>query len=191
MMIILSSIIGGILIFSVLLFLVSLKIAREIIVPIEERAEKERSYARHIAHELKTPLSVIRSDLELALALPDETRERISSVMEEVDTMGSTVDDLLLLSVSEAGLLQHSVDIAKITTELIAKSPENMTWDIQNTGTPPLIDADERLLRTLLKNLIANVHAHAIPGTPATVRFESSGFTFENSTEDIPDTVRK
>ncbi len=65
-----SSLVLGILAFSVALFFISLSFARRVIRPIEELAERERAYARHIAHELKTPLAVAKSDLQLAVADP-------------------------------------------------------------------------------------------------------------------------
>ncbi len=67
---VLSSLVLGILAFSILLFFISLSFARRVIRPIEELADRERAYARHIAHELKTPLAVAKSDLQLALADP-------------------------------------------------------------------------------------------------------------------------
>ena len=160
------------------------------IAPIEERAERERAYARHIAHELKTPLAVVQSDLELARAMPDEVTERIDSVMSEVAAMSSLVDDLLLLSVGESGIVKQAVDIAQITAELIEKSGNGIQWDIIKEGAA-FVDADPRLLQTLLKNLIANVRAHAIPDTPVVVRFDAQGFSFENRAENIPDSVKK
>lgn len=68
---ILTSMFLGVLAFSVALFFISLAFSRKVIRPIEELAERERAYARHIAHELKTPLAVAKSDIQLALAVKE------------------------------------------------------------------------------------------------------------------------
>ncbi|MFB0964292.1 MAG: histidine kinase dimerization/phospho-acceptor domain-containing protein, partial [Patescibacteria group bacterium] len=94
------SLLLGVLALSVVLFFISLSFARKVIRPIEELAERERAYARHIAHELKTPLAVAKSDIQLALAVKEGAEEHLKSAVSEIGMMRDTVDDLLLFSAS-------------------------------------------------------------------------------------------
>ncbi len=187
----LTSLFLGVLVFSVLLFFVSRKIARGVIRPIEELADRERAYARHIAHELKTPLSVIRSELELARAIPAEGEGRILSALEEADAMRGCVDDLLLLAVSEGGISKESLDLVAAIRVELAKNAENDTvsWKIETPAEDVRIVADPRLVRTYLRNVFANVRAHALPGTLAEIRVSESRLTVANRSGKLPKEV--
>jgi len=50
---------------SVIIYFVSYFLAKFTIKPIEENNKKLKEYNHNLAHELKTPLAVIKSDLEL------------------------------------------------------------------------------------------------------------------------------
>jgi len=192
---ILLSIMCGILLFSVLLFIAAINISKKVIRPIEGLAERERAYARHIAHELKTPLSVVKSDLELLLADPSETKERITDSIDEIRTMCTTVDDLLLLGAAgEMGLQKEPTNLRVCVQEAIDKHGKNgsIQWEIkgdENNGIE--VDADSRLLRTLLKNIITNVQTHATQNTQAIVRFEEGQIVFENEAKKVDSEVMK
>lgn len=108
--------------FSVALFFISLSFARRVIRPIEELAERERAYARHIAHELKTPLAVAKSDIQLALVVKEGAKEHLESAVAEIGMMRDTVDDLLLFSTSGALANTESVDLGKILQATIHRS---------------------------------------------------------------------
>lgn len=73
----------GLFFFSILLFVVSYRIAKDSLKPLEEAMERSRSYNRYMAHELKTPIAVISSNLELA--------KRSKDMMSYVD---SSLDEL-------------------------------------------------------------------------------------------------
>lgn len=108
--------------FSVVLFFISLSFARKVIRPIEELAERERAYARHIAHELKTPLAVAKSDIQLALAVEEGARDHLESAIAEIGMMRDTVDDLLLFSASGALAKTEPTDLRAVLDETLART---------------------------------------------------------------------
>ena len=59
-----------------------------------------------MAHEIRTPLTAIRADMELSLAdrrTPEEQREATVSRIEEVDKLTRLTGQLLMLARAEAG----------------------------------------------------------------------------------------
>ena len=172
--------------FSLLLFVISLRIARDVIRPIEELADRERAYARHIAHELKTPLAVAKSDIQLAMAMSGEDSDsHMRSAIAEIGAMRDTVDDLLLFSASGSIAKKESVDPLAILTPRISASGSPERFVITKDGdAPATIEADPRLLATLLRNLVSNSVVHAPAGAEISVRFGSDGFVFSNPAPD-------
>jgi signal transduction histidine kinase len=63
---------------------------------MREANEKLKSYNHNLAHELKTPLSVIKSNLELLSLEYDE--DLVKSSQEEIENMKNITDSLLFLS---------------------------------------------------------------------------------------------
>jgi two-component system OmpR family sensor kinase/two-component system sensor histidine kinase BaeS len=126
-----------------------------------------------IAHELRTPLSVMQANLEAMEdgVLPLEVDE-ISSLHEETVLLGRLVADLHLLSVAEAGQLKlepMEVDPG----ELIQKSAERLMQTAQNGGvdlkieTPAnlrSIQVDAGRISQVIGNLISNSLRYTNPG---------------------------
>lgn len=189
---ILASLFFGILSFSFILFFISLSFARKVIRPIEEIAERERAYARHIAHELKTPLAVAKSDLQLALAEKETSEERIRSAVSEIGAMRDTVDDLLLFSSSGSLAKTVPVSLEKVLEELLSKVEASERFEIsKNPEAPETVDSDPKLVSTLFRNLVSNALVHAPADSKISVRFTKDGFAFENSAPDAdPKVIR-
>lgn len=98
--------------FAFLLYVVAYRIALLTIEPIEEARLYAESYARSLAHEMKTPLAVIQSDLELARLAKNKTKTLVSA-SSEVTNLRQVVDSLLMLSVKQK-IQKQSLDIISI-----------------------------------------------------------------------------
>ena len=75
---------------------------------LEAALQREREFVADAGHELRTPLALLRTELELALrhgGSPTELREAIRSSSEEVDRLAQLAEDLLLIARSEEGRL--------------------------------------------------------------------------------------
>ena len=75
-----------------------------IVRPLEESARKQKQFVADAGHELKTPLSVIATNmdiLELGLADQPEEQEWIDSTNRQVSNMRQLVNDLIVLSKME------------------------------------------------------------------------------------------
>ncbi len=75
---------------------------------LEAALQRERQFVADAGHELRTPLALLRTELELALrhgGSPEDLREAIKSSSEEVDRLAQLAEDLLLIARSEEGRL--------------------------------------------------------------------------------------
>jgi heavy metal sensor kinase len=140
---------------------------------LEEAILSSKQFVADASHELRTPLSVMRGELEnLAqdAALRGETRERLGSVLEEVDRLADIVEGLLALSRLDVGE-SHSqwvrVDLAALAAET-ADQMSLLALDKHLSVTCQCED-DVTVLgdRSRLKQLVVNLLDNAIKYTPA------------------------
>jgi signal transduction histidine kinase len=81
-------------------------LTRKSIEPIERNLSYMRRFMADAAHELRTPLAVVRSRAEVALASGDDStrqREALAAIEREAIGLGRIVEDLLLLARSDSG----------------------------------------------------------------------------------------
>ena len=80
----------------------------EMLARLESALARERDFVADAGHELRTPLALLRTELELALRHAEsdaELREAVRRSAEEVDRLTQLADDLLLIAGSERGKL--------------------------------------------------------------------------------------
>ena len=78
---------------------------------LDESFQRVREFTLHASHELKTPLTLMRSEIETAIqsaAIPAPERERFTSLLEEVERLTEIVDGLTFLTKADAGLLNFA-----------------------------------------------------------------------------------
>lgn len=91
---------------------------------LESSFRIQRNFINDAGHELRTPITIIRGHLELMGDDPEEQRETIALVMDELDRMNRFVEDLLLLANAERPdfLLFQMVELRGFTEELFTKA---------------------------------------------------------------------
>lgn len=149
---------------------------------LQQSREREQQWLADIAHELRTPLAVLRGELE---ALQDGVRQNspaaIRSLQDEVTHLNRLIDDLHLLSISESGQLslnRQNVDLVELL-QTVASSHQSALLQRQlplTLAVPESLPAyiDEHRLRQVLDNLIVNVQRYATPGD-VELRAEAAG----------------
>lgn len=131
---------------------------------LQESFLSQRRFLSDASHELRTPMTVVRGQLEL-LAMDVESlpgRRSMSIAMEELDRMGRIVEDLLLLARLDEGmsLARDSVEVELVVGEALLRGML-AAGDVRVQVAPELCvlgDAD-RLLQ-VLTNLITNAVKH-------------------------------
>ena len=129
--------------------------------------EREQQFASNAAHELRTPLSVMKINLHnLAKSMTDK-KDALENIQKDTDRMIHVVNQILLLSRTSPELFKMQlgrvdvVDIAqKVITDLYSKI-EDKGQEISLEGDAAFLMSTEFTLYTLLQNLIANACAYS------------------------------
>ena len=176
----------GLFFFSILLFIVSYRIAKDSLKPLEEAMEQSRSYNRYMAHELKTPIAVISSNLELAKRSKDPM-SYVDSSMDELSGMKSSIEKLLFLSGKEFQLKMEKTDISKITEGLLTElsklfGREDLVW--KNDFTSKTVATDPAFFRLLARNCLENIFKYSKSGEVRIISTKES-IIFENPADSI------
>jgi len=149
---------------------------------LETANQELEAFSYSVSHDLRAPLRTI-DGFSLALyedfgdKLNDEGRDYIHRVRNGVQRMGQLIDALLQLSrVTRTDLVRETTDLAalarSIATDLKASDPDrNVRFEIP--GTPVLAQADPRLLRVALENLLGNAFKFTAKTPNAVIRFDT------------------
>ena len=138
---------------------------------LESALARERTFVADAGHELRTPLALLRGELELALhhaESPAELEEAVRLSIAEVDRLAQLADALLLIARSEGGGLPLQVE--KLDANALATSVVNrFAWRAQEAGkllsVEPLATeirfrGDRLRLEQALGNLVENALRH-------------------------------
>lgn len=147
---------------------------------LEAGFEAQRRFTADASHELRSPLTALRGELELARRrerTPDEYRRVLDSALEEVERLCRVADDLLTLARSDAGVIEprfRSADLAGEVGRTVerlrgAAEARGVALDLHAPATVPT-QCDPDLLGRLVWNLVEN----AIKFTPAGGRVDVS-----------------
>ena len=132
---------------------------------LERDQQLRRNMIADIAHELRTPVTVLQANLEGMLdgVLPSSPEE-IASLRDEVDLLSRLIADLRLLTLAEAGQLKLDktmVPVDQMVDHAIegfhmqaAEQKVTLVADIEGDLPPILVDADR--MNMVLRNLISN-----------------------------------
>lgn len=137
-----------------------------------------RNMVSDVAHELRTPVSHIRGQLEAigdGLIQPDA--RTFSSIYEEALLLSRLIDDLQELTLAEAGklsLYRQAEDITQLIQKTVAAvSPRATTsgviLTIDLSEQLPLCDIDSQRIGQVLRNLLDNAITHTPKGGAITV----------------------
>jgi heavy metal sensor kinase len=142
---------------------------------LEASFESLRRFTADASHELRSPLALMRSELEGTLArerTPAEYEQVLRGLEAEVEHMSRMVDQLLMLARADAGSLRPAevnLDVADFLHETAARwrpvaESRHVHVDVEAPDSGR-VWADPDLLRRLMDNLIDNATRHAPEGT--------------------------
>lgn len=163
--------------------------ARRAMIPVQQAFESQEQFVANASHQLKTPLAILRGELDLTLSKdrsPDEVTEFLHSASQEVGHLERIVENLLILARIDAGTASLSIQPVR-GDELMLESISRLESLAASKGVrlrPSLlgdsfeIQGDPDLLRSLLFNLIENA-----------IKFTPPGGEVEIETREQPDSI--
>jgi signal transduction histidine kinase len=165
--------------------------------------QRIREFTLHASHELKTPLTVLRGEMETALReenLSAAQKERLLSQMDEIERLAKIVDGLTLLTKADAGQVKLHFETLRLD-DLVRESfadakilaqPQNIRVSLEACEEISL-PGDRHRLRQLLLNLTDNAIKYNQPDGTVKIslrRVENSAeLNIENSGAGIPPEV--
>ncbi len=150
---------------------------------LAEAQQQNQQFVREAAHQIRTPLTLVLGETELALdttatSAPDEARLRASlhRVRTAAQHMRRRVDELFLLAEARAGevvRLEQSIELDGLVLECTdlmraRASATGHTMDIRD-AEPVVVQGNGALLQEALLELIENACRHATAGAPILV----------------------
>ncbi|MDD2516286.1 MAG: HAMP domain-containing sensor histidine kinase [Candidatus Gracilibacteria bacterium] len=146
-------------IFSILLYFVIYKFVDKTLTPVEENMKDMEQFIYNAGHELKTPLSVAKSSLQLA-KIKKNPKENIDESIEELDKMNSLIETLINLASADGNIeyndinineeikkISKNYDLKIIEKDLKLKITENTTLELKT---------NEEYFKILFSNILSN-----------------------------------
>ncbi|HSB72344.1 MAG TPA: ATP-binding protein [Candidatus Methylomirabilis sp.] len=147
---------------------------------IERSFESQRRFTADASHEMRSPLSRLRSEIEVALRRPralPEYEEVLRSALEEVERLSRLTEELLILARLDAGEAVPPATavslIPLVEEELMRLKPEADARHVGLVleGAPgPAVNAAPESLRLIVANLLHNAVKFSPPGGRVAVR---------------------
>jgi two-component system OmpR family sensor kinase/two-component system sensor histidine kinase BaeS len=140
---------------------------------LQSQDQQRRQLMADIAHELRTPLSVIQGRLEgLVDGVYPRDEARMAELLEDTRMLARLVDDLRTLANAEAGnlpLRKEPTDLSVLLHDSVASfageaRAAQIDLHVEEANELPLVEIDPLRIREVLTNLIANAVRHTSSG---------------------------
>jgi len=148
---------------------------------VDESVRAQRQLVADASHELRTPVTSLRTNVEVLLeggALSDEDRGRLlSDVVEQSEELSALVGDLIELARGDQPIeAPDDLRLDVIVEEAVDRARRNAPGiEFVAQLEPVVVDGvPERLLRAV-NNLLDNAARHTHPGTTVEVRVDTTG----------------
>ncbi len=146
---------------------------------LQKSFAETREFSLSVAHELKTPLTILKGESELALTHPltqDEIRDLAAMYLDETVRLSHIVDDLLTLAKADSAQIaidRKPVDLPALVNDIvddaqILSTDKSLSVELR-ANEPATIMGDEPRLRQLFRILVSNAVQYTDPGGAITI----------------------
>ncbi|MFZ0883480.1 MAG: ATP-binding protein [Candidatus Acidiferrales bacterium] len=153
----------------------------ELLDRLNQSFERQRRFISDASHELRTPISILRGEAEVALSQPErsseEYRESLAVLHQEAQRLATIVEDLFTLTRADAGeyrlsrsdfyLDELAADCVRATRALA--QAKSITLAAVEAPCEMPVRADEELLRRMILNLLDNAIKYTLEGGSVSV----------------------
>ena len=140
----------------------------QMVARLQQRIERDARFASNVSHELRSPLTALRTavqNMETRRASMDERTGRSLDVLSrEVERFEHLVQDLLEISRFDAGVVQASTEevfLGELVFHAVEALPDrDVPVEVAGSATDTVVLADKRRLVQVIFNLVANARQH-------------------------------
>jgi signal transduction histidine kinase len=151
-----------------------------------------RTMTADIAHEIRTPVTIIQGTLEAVLdGVYDPTAETIAPIYEETLHLGRLIDDLRDLALAEAGELRlekEAVDVGQlvrqVTEAAVPPLEDAPAVRVNVAENVPVASIDPKRIRQVIANLLSNALHYTPSDGTIDIDIQSVGDEIELSVAD-------
>jgi two-component system, OmpR family, sensor histidine kinase MprB len=148
---------------------------------LDESVRAQRQLVADASHELRTPVTSLRTNIELLLAHPelseDQRRRMLTDVVEQTEELSGLVGDLIELA--RGNLPSDSADDVRldhVVAESVARAERNFPQvRFDPRLSPVLITGSAERLGRAVNNLLDNAARHSPPGGPVEITVDADG----------------
>lgn len=162
-------------------FLLLLLFSGRIVRPMAESYEKQRQFVTDAGHEIRTPLTIIRADAELA-GMDCGPNEWLQDIARQTDRLTGLTNDLIFLSrMDEDAPAQQRIEfpICDVAEEMAQSflAPARMQGKTLEISVEPMLSycGDEKAIRQMLSILLDNAVKYSPEGAQLSLRLERQG----------------
>ncbi|MBC6459598.1 ATP-binding protein [Actinomadura sp. HBU206391] len=146
--------------------------ANQTLARLEAAVEQQRQFASDTSHELRSPLSGLRTRLEEAVLYPDDVdpHDTIRAALSATDRLEAITSDLLILARLRATdpAPPEPIDLGALVREEIDSRVQGMPVRVEQATAVWVMGSRIQLIR-VLDNLLDNAHRHAESAVEVTV----------------------
>ena len=172
---------------------------------LEENLQAQQRFIADAAHQMRTPLTGLKMQTELALqeADPEQLRRSLQQIAESADRASHLINQLLALARAEATsekvYVIQAIDLEAVIREVAqalfpAALSKGIDFGVEYSGQLLLVDGNGVLLGEMIKNLIDNAIKYTPRGGRVTARARTAGaiiFEVEDTGIGIPESDRE
>lgn len=150
----------------------------------EAAKDQTREFLAMISHELRTPISILKSEVELlSVGVRKPTVENFASLTDEIDHFNHLIDDMFQLSLHDINALKYEKDQHNII-EMLERSCEQFSSRFNDKGIELslaiseqelLLDVDAVRIKQVFDNIIKNSCLYTDPGGQLIVSTKRAG----------------
>ncbi|GAA0562087.1 sensor histidine kinase [Actinomadura livida] len=149
---------------------------------LEDVLDRQRGFVADVSHELRSPLTGLRTQLELALEQPeDEDWPAVArAALADADRLQGIVSDLLILAKLGAGVHvgRERVDLGALVRAEVTQHERRVPVEVETTEGAMVRATPHHLVR-VLTNLVENAQRHAASRIWVTVAVSESHAVLE------------
>ncbi|MDX6741422.1 HAMP domain-containing sensor histidine kinase [Actinocorallia sp. A-T 12471] len=169
--------------------------ANEMIDRLEASLVREREFTSNTSHDLRTPVTAMRAELDGALLHPGDTdwpatAERLN---ESVDRLQAIIEDLLVLSRLDSGAVgeKERLDLSRLVRDEVARRKDDDRIEVEADAV--YVEGSRLHLARLFTNLLDNAVRHAAERVVIRVYAEPpcAVLEVENDGDTIPPAMRE